>query len=66
MTLCYGIVKEYSEDGPRDPPDEVIKENSTLLRKLKSYYSQIIDEEMEPLTWHECSVCHTHHPNLSE
>lgn len=65
-TLCYGVVKEYSEDGVRDPPDEVIEEYNTLYRKLKSYFNQLVGRETEPITWHECSVCHTYHPHLSE
>lgn len=61
---CYGIVREYTEDGPREPPDDVT--GNKYVSKLKEIILKLVGQEPSPITWHECTVCHEHHTNVPE
>ena len=58
---CAGIVKEYTEEGPRKPPEE-LRVNNTV-RKLWTLLSSIgLTTSPKPVSWHECSLCHRYQP----
>jgi len=62
---CSGVVKEYSEDGPREPPEQA-KPNSVIRELRLALYYLGIPVSPPLVTWHECSVCHEYQPRYNQ
>lgn len=54
---CYGIVKEYSESGPRDPPEWMDDGYDNIIVKIIASILSMLGIRDDETTWWECSVC---------